>query len=232
VSPVGRAVLLGSAATGVTVIAVGVSFLFSMQQSVYNREVVVNTFQSRIMPHASAVHLLLNYADMGLSDQFVTQIQEWENWISGTMASHRAFPLLCYFRSGHLCVSWITVLGIMLDASNLLCTTVNDRRFGQSEFVLQIGSQFANFFREYLRLDPADRCITREEFCQAYELLKHAGYNLHEEELAWERFHVTRSQYAPALNAIAFNFVSKTPEWLETPVSPLKTQARSLAKTH
>jgi hypothetical protein len=186
-----------------------------MQQSVHNREVTVNTFQARIAAHASAVHLLLNYADLGITDQLVSQIQSWEIWAADVLASHRAFPLLCYFRSGHMCVSWITSLGIMLDAANLMSTTINDKRFAHSEFFLQIGSKLVNFLREYLRLNPANTGVTREEFHKAYKLLRQRGYNLHQEEHAWECFHVTRSQYGPSVNALAFNFVCQAPRWLE-----------------
>lgn len=214
-SAAGRAILLLGAATGITVVAVAVSFLFSMQQSVHSREVMVNTFQSRIAAHASAVHLLLNYADLGITDQLANQINSWEVWSADVLASHRAFPLLCYFRSGHMCVSWITTLGIMLDAANLLSTTVDDRRFAHSEFFLQLGCKLVNFLREYLRIHPAASGITREEFHRAYKLLEQRGYHLHEEEQAWEYFHITRSQYAPSVNALAFNFVSQAPRWLE-----------------
>ncbi|CAM6002447.1 unnamed protein product [Sphagnum balticum] len=212
----GRIVLLLGAVTGITVVAVGVSFLFSMQQSVHNREIMVNAFQSRIDKNCSAVSLLLSYADRGITDLLAAQINDWETWAAAVLSSHRAFPLLCYFRSGHMCLSWITILGIMLDASNLLNTTINDRRFGHADFFLEIGSKLVQFFKEYLKLEPENSCISRDEFGRAYLLLKERGYALYEEEISWERFHITRSQYAPSLNALAKTFVCATPGWLET----------------
>jgi len=211
----GRIVVLLGAVTGITVVAVGVSFLFSMQQSVHNREIMVNAFQSRIDKNCSAVSLLLSYADRGITNLLAAQINEWETWAADVLSSHRAFPLLCYFRSGHMCVSWITVLGIMLDAANLLSTTINDRRFGHADFFLEIGCKLVQFFKDYLNIEPENSCIRREEFAEAFVLLKERGYLLHEEEIAWERFHITRSQYAPALNALAKTFVCATPGWTE-----------------
>jgi hypothetical protein len=211
----GRIIVLLGAVTGITVVAVGVSFLFSMQQSVHNREIMVNAFQSRIDKNCSAVSLLLSYADRGITSLLATQINDWETWAADVLSSHRSFPLLCYFRSGHMCVSWITVLGIMLDAANLFSTTINDPRFGHSEFFLDIGCKLVQFFKDYLKLSPENSCVSREEFGAAFALLRDRGYLMHEEEIAWERFHITRSQYAPSLNALAKNFVCATPGWLE-----------------
>jgi hypothetical protein len=219
VTPVGRCVLLLAGLTGITVVAVGVSFLFSMQQSVHEREVVVNTFQSRLKPIPSAVYLLLSYADLGVANQLTSAINEWESWAAHVLASHRAFPLLCYFRSGHMCVSWITVLGVMLDACNLLSTTVNDHSFGHAEFFLQIGGQIANFFANYFHLQPRHKELTHTQFSRACALLTERGYQLYDQELAWQKFSSCRERYAPALNALAYKFVCQEPSWLEEPVA-------------
>ena len=224
VSWAGRAILLTAAATGITIIAVGVSCLFSMRQSVHSREIMVNTFQSRIAANASALHLLLNYADLGITSQLTADIQKWEFWVADVLASHRSIPLLCYFRSGYMCVSWITVTGIMLDTANLLSTTVNDRRFANAEFFLQIGCKLVNFFTEYLSLEPTRICITRQEFHDAYVLLEERGYKLFEEEPAWERFHIIRSQYAQSLNALTCAFMTQTPGWLNKPIAATSTK--------
>lgn len=213
-TPLARFILLFAAATGITVVAISVSFLFSMQQSVHQREVVVHTMQARIAGHSSAVNLLCSYAERGITDQLVTQLSEWETWTAQVLTSHRSFPLLCYFRSGHLCVPWVTVMGIMLDTANLLSTTIDDSRFGHAEFLLQIGSRSMNIFKTYFNLDLARSCVSEEEFRRAYQLLREKGYKMHDEDLAWQRFHVTRSQYAPALSAVAFNFVCPIPAWL------------------
>ncbi len=217
-TPLSRFILLFAAATGITVVAISVSFLFSMQQSVHQREVVVHTMQARIGNNPSAVNLLCTYADLEITDQLVSQLNEWEIWISQVLTSHRSFPLLCYFRSGHLSVPWVTIMGIMLDTANLLSTTINDRRFGHAEFLLQIASRSVNIFRNYFKLDVARSCVSEEDFRRAYRILRDKGYQMHDEELAWQRFHVTRSQYAPALNAVAFNFVCPISTWL-APVS-------------
>lgn len=214
ITPIGRAILLMAATTGITIVAIGVSFLFSMQQSVHARESVVHTMQTRIAPHSSALSLLLNYADLNAKDVLASQFHDWENWYSELLTSHRSFPLLFYFRSGHMCVPWITVIGVMLDTANLLTTTIDEEKFGHAHFFLQMGSKMTNFFRCYFNLDPAHSSISREEFSAAYLLLQERGYCLQDEEIAWEKFHLTRSEYAPSLTALAFNFICPTPGWL------------------
>lgn len=211
----GRFLLLAGATTGITIVAIAVSFLFSMQQSVHARETMVHSYQARIGRHASGLHLLLRYAELGIKDQLAGQIHEWETWMSQVLTSHRSFPLLCYFRSGHMSIPWITLIGVMLDAANLLSTTVSEKRFGHADFLLKLGSKAVNIFASYFKLHPAKRELSRAEFQQAYELLKEHGYELYEEERAWRKFQLTRMQYSPALNALAFNFVCPTPGFLE-----------------
>ncbi|MBX9690454.1 MAG: hypothetical protein K2X27_27310 [Candidatus Obscuribacterales bacterium] len=210
----GRVTVLAAGVVGITLVAIGVSFLFSMQQAVHFRETVVHTLQGRIQPANSAVSLLLNYADLGLEEDLGNQIKDWELWLASVLTSHRSYPLLCYFRSGHMCVSWITVIGIMLDTCNLLSSTVNDKRYSHAEFFLQIGKRLVRFMETYFELSPANSSVSREEFHSAYILLKGRGYPLKEEESAWEKFHLTRSEYAPALTALAFAFITQPPGWL------------------
>lgn len=216
ISTAGRFVLLLCAATGIIIVAIGVSCLFTVRQSVHSREIMVNTFQSRITPRASAVNLLLNYSELGIVNLLVGEIQGWETWIAEVLASHRSIPLICYFRSAHMSASWLTVMGIMLDTANLLTTTINDRRFGHAEFFLQIGCKTVNFFRDYFRLPPVSICISKEEFHEAYVLLQERGFKLNEEDVSWEKFHATRSEYAPSLNALCFAFMVQVPDWLAT----------------
>lgn len=213
VSLLGRSVLLLGAATGITIVAIAVSFLFSMQQSVQRRETTVHSYQARIAPDNSAVSLLCNYAELGIKDQLAAAVHEWEEWTAHVLTSHRSFPLLCYFRSGHMSVPWLTLMGIMLDASNLLATTVNEKQFSHSRFFLSIGTKSVQIFSAYFNLRGLDQGVSRDDFRLAYNKLKEHGFELHEEDKAWEMFHLHRGQYAPALNALAANFVCPLPAW-------------------
>ena len=215
-TPQARIVFLLAATTGISVVAIGVSFLFSMQQSVHAREEMVHQLQSRIYPANSAVSLLLNYADLGITDQLASEIQHWEGWIARVLTSHRSFPLLCYFRSGHLSVPWLTIIGVMMDTANLLTTTVKDKRFAHSAYLLHLGCRMVRFFRDYFRLqaDTDTFAASHDEFRSAYQLLKERGYTLYDEKSAWQKFQQTRSQYAPALCALSYMFVSVPPAFI------------------
>lgn len=213
VSHLGRAVLLLGAATGITIVAIAVSFLFSMQQSVQKRETLVHSYQSRISPGFCAVSLLANYAALGLKHQLVDAIHDWETWTAHVLTSHRSFPLLCYFRSGHMSVPWLTLMGVFLDTANLLATTVNEERFAHSRFFLRIGSKSVQIFSAYFKLQPIASKMTKDDFVWAYEHLEANGYELYDLETAWDNFRLYHSQYGPALCALAYNFLCPMPCW-------------------
>ncbi len=223
--PLARIILIIAASTGISVAAIAVSFIFSMQTNVHLREQMVHAMQMRIKPENSALAVLLNYADLGITNQLISDIQSWEMWMAQVLTSHRSFPLLCYFRSGHGSVPWVTVIGIMLDVANLLSTTVNEKRYAHSAFLLHIGTKILVDFRNYFDLAPVEVSIQREEFCQAYAQLKARGYVMHDEEVAWERFHLNRSQYAPSLNALCYQFLSPLPNFAASLRSEEKTGA-------
>lgn len=214
VSMPGRTVLLAAGTTGISICAIAVSFLFSMQQSVQSREIFVHANQARISAHSSGLHLLLNYADLGITSQLVSQIHEWERWLSEVLTSHRSFPLLCYFRSGHMSVPWITVAGILMDAANLMSTTISERRFAHAEFFLKLGIKTLNIFSTYFGLRHGRLLVSREEFHVGYLLLRERGYELYDEESAFKNFSMMRGLYAPALSALSYNFVCPLPSFL------------------
>lgn len=214
--PLARILLIVAASTGISVVAIAVSFLFSMQTNVHLREQMVHALQMRIKPENSALAVLLNYAELGITNQLIQDIQSWEMWMAQVLTSHRSFPLLCYFRSGHGSVPWVTIIGIMLDVANLLSSTVNEKRFAHSAFLLHIGTKILVDFRSYFVLKPVEVSIRKEEFLEAYKQLKARGYSLHEENEAWERFHLNRSQYAPSLNALCYQFLCPIPNFVSS----------------
>lgn len=213
ITPLSRAVLLFGAVTGVSVIAIGVAFLFSMQQSVHQREASVNKFIERIGEDASAVGLLCLYSKLGISAQLPEQIQAWESWIAEIFDTHRAYPLLCYFRSSHTTLSWVTMVGVLMDLSVLLTTTIDDARFGEANFLYKLGAKLMAFLKDYFKLKPIDSDLSRSDFALAYRLLKESGYKMYEEESAYEKFTLARHHYAGVGNALAEFFACKAAGW-------------------
>src|SRR5690348_10503133 len=99
--PAARAVVVLGAATGLGIVALVVTFLFSLYGSYQRREVSVVLLAAKAGSPMSAVSLLENLARLELSDHLPAFFGEWERWEVEVLDSHVAFPLLGYFRSSH-----------------------------------------------------------------------------------------------------------------------------------
>ncbi|MBP5976717.1 two pore domain potassium channel family protein [Brasilonema sp. CT11] len=124
--PIGiaRIVTLAAAGSGLTVMSLVIAFFFSLYSSLQHREVFVNLVEARAGSPPSGVTLLETYARLKILDQLPHDIGDWEVWAVEILESHRAYPILSFFRSTLEDNSWISTLGAMLDACTLLLTTV------------------------------------------------------------------------------------------------------------
>ena len=64
------------------------------------------------------------WAPGGDTDRLYRFFGEWERWTADILESHVSYPMLALFRSQHRGQSWITALGVVLDAAALTCATV------------------------------------------------------------------------------------------------------------
>lgn len=213
-----KMIVLSAAVTGVAVMALAVSFLFSLQNAVQKRETVVNTIEARAGLHPSGLHLLLNYARLELVPNLGSHMLSWELWIAEIFESHRAFPFLAYFRSSQCCFTWITALGALLDASNLLESTVIGVARGEAKLFETIAIKSLESLCAYLQLDINSNYvhISRTEFALGLKMLEAAGYQTRSEPEAWTAFSNTRVRYSGLINALAEHFASGMPAWLES----------------
>src|SRR5450759_1672162 len=122
--PAARVVVVIAAASGLGVVALVVTFLFSLYGSYQRREVQVVTLQAVAGAPPSAVALLETYAQLDLVDRLPGFFAEWERWAAEVLDTHVAYPLLGFFRSSHDNLSWISALGTVLDAASLVLTTI------------------------------------------------------------------------------------------------------------
>ena len=120
-----RVVVLVAGAGGLAVVALVISLIFTLYGSFQRREVLVLTLDARAGSPPSGVTLLETYARFGMLDELPATFREWENWAAEVLESHRAYPVLPYFRSSHDNESWVGALGAVLDAATLMITTVD-----------------------------------------------------------------------------------------------------------
>jgi hypothetical protein len=232
--PVARAVVIVAAGTGLGVVALVVTFLFSLYGSYQRREVQVVTLQAAAGAPPSAVTLLETYAQLGLDRRLPDFFAEWERWAAEVLDTHVAYPLLGFFRSSHDNLSWISALGTVLDAASLILTTTKGVESGEAELFRRVGSHLVEDitnlgFRAGVGARSSSSAGTgmdRAAFDEACRRLAAAGYELVPGDAAWPAFEASRATYAVRLDAMAEYWATPTNSWLE-PAGLLVSAAHS-----
>ena len=75
----------------------------------------------RIQP----VALIALHSRHGDLERLYRFFAEWEVWTAEILESHLSYPMLAYFRSQHAGQSWVTALGVVLDAATLTAACVH-----------------------------------------------------------------------------------------------------------
>jgi hypothetical protein len=233
-----RIVVVAAAASGLGVVALVVTFLFSLYASYQRREAPVVLLQAKAGSPLSAVVLLENLARLGLDDHLPAFFGEWERWEVEVLDSHVAYPLLGYFRSSHDNLSWISALGTVLDTATLVLTTIEGVPRGQAQLVRELGIHLVEDITNLGIRAPATASIDRAAFDAVYARLGAAGYQMAPEAGAWEAFSAARAAYAERLEGMAAFWAAPSVSWFggsdalrspthrpESPASPSADEA-------
>jgi hypothetical protein len=224
-----RVVVVIGAASGLGVVALVVTFLFSLYGSYQRREVKVVTLQAAAGAPPSAVALLETYARLDLVGRLPDLFAEWERWAAEVLDTHVAYPLLGFFRSSHDNLSWISALGTVLDAASLVLTTTVGVPRGNAELFKRVGSHLTEDitnlgFRAGLsaRSDAASvgAGLDRAAFDEACNRLAAAGYVLEPADQAWSAFEEARAAYAGRLEVMAAYWATPMNAWLDSNATP------------
>ena len=219
-----RVVVAAAAISGLGVVALVVTFLFSLYASYQRREIQVVRLQGAAGAPPSAVALLETYATLNLVPRLPDLFMEWEHWAAEVLDSHVAYPLLGYFRSSHDNLSWINALGTVLDAASLVLTTICEVPRGEAKLFKRVGTHLVEDIYN-LGFDAGQSTdLDRASFDAARARLEEAGYTLEEPDRAWHAFEASRATYAPRLEAMARYWATPATQWLGDPVmlrSPL-----------
>ncbi len=229
--PLARIVIVLAAASGLGVVALVVTFLFSLYGSYQRREVLVVALQAAAGGPPSAVALLETYARLDLVGRLPDLFVDWERWSAEVLDTHVAYPLLGFFRSSHDNLSWIGALGAVLDAASLVLTTIEGVPRGEAELFKRVGSHLAEDISNLgYRAGPtesggSDRAgahsgLDRAAFDAACARLRDAGYRLAPPDRAWQGFEEVRATYAARLEGMATYWAMRSTSWLGTDEEP------------
>ncbi|HEY9678250.1 MAG TPA: potassium channel family protein [Drouetiella sp.] len=210
-----RFVVLTAATSGLMFMALVVSYLFSLQTLVQQRETVVNTVISRAGAPASGLVLMLRYRELNILPALYANFLQWELWLAGILESHRAYPTLLFFQSSNTTDSWLSVTGAMLDASSLIVSTLQDVSHGEAELFYWLACSTVRSLCTYFQLTVVqEETLTEEQFKEGVALLADAGYSTKDAGLAWKLFKVRRSGYLPYCRALSEHFRIPRQTWL------------------
>ena len=222
VAAASRIASIAAGTVGLGIVALTITYLFSLYANFQRRELQVVTLDARAGAPPSGTTLLVTCA--AFDDDAVELegiFEEWERWSAEVLESHLAYPILMFFRSTHDHESWVSAIGAVLDAATLLLTTVEGGPRGQATATHGIGAHLVEdigrFFRFIVDSGSVDTgpMIERVEYDNAREQLRAAGYVLMADaDASWAKFAKKRAQYAGPLNALARYLDVPPAQWI------------------
>ncbi len=214
-SLLGKAIGLVAGATGLTLFALVITFLFSLFASFRERELEVVSLEASAGAPPSGVAFLEFYARAGMRHEIGPAFERWQRWAAAILDSHLAYPILAYFRSSHDHDSWVSSLGAIMDAAALVLTTVQDGPIGAAKMAWWVGGHCIDDLADYFSLQrPHMVGVELSDFRVARDRLEGAGWRLRPEAESWEQFAKMRSEHAAALNALAEYWASPPAVWI------------------
>jgi hypothetical protein len=219
---VARAVSLAAGATGLGVLALVITFLFSLYGAFQRREVAVVTLEASAGAPPSGVTLLETYAMGGIVEELPQLFQRWQEAAAEILDSHLSFPILAYFRSSHDNDSWVSSLGAVMDATTLVLTTIDGSESPVTRGVkgwaklsrAVLGHCIEDMVISFRLPDERETGVGLEDYREARDRLERAGYGLRPEAEAWEAFRRIRAEYAGRVNALAEYWASPPAQWI------------------
>ena len=210
-----RLTAIAAAFTGIVIMAIAVSFMFTMQSAVQKREITVNTLDSRLGTSTTGLGLLLRYKELDLSHTLGHSFNQWELWAAELLESHRAFPLLSYFRSAKSCVSWVTILGALLDASAITIAATSGEATGDARLFFELATRTVQSLTAFLNLEVVEEShLDQATYSEMLIILSAAGYKTRAARDSYLHFNSLRLQYASYVKALSGHLVSLPPSLL------------------
>ncbi len=196
------AVLICSTA-GLAIVTVVATFLISIQAGFSRRETLVLRLESHVTLPPAGIAILETYANEAIIGRLGAFFEGWELWATEVAISHRAFPILVFFRSNDSRCEWLAAFGAVLDAAALLDTTIVDApppAKAGAHFVLRTGARVLNDLAEQFGVaNMSADGVDAKRYRDHHKRLVAAGYRANDREDAAQRYAERRKTYAGAL---------------------------------
>ncbi len=206
-----RLLTLAEATTGLASIALGIAYLPVLYGAYGRRESKLLTLDLPSGERITPTRLVLSQAPGGDLDALYRFFEGWEQWMAEVLESHTSYPMLTFFRSQHRGQSWITALGVVLDAAAITAAAVPGADVRAPFFTYRRGRRAVEEIAA--RLDPPDvpaTSLDRESFDFAYAMAGAGGLPLRPIDEAWARLVEYRASYGQELQAL-FDYLVAPP---------------------
>lgn len=205
--PLTRFMVLVCSISGLAIVTVVATFLISLQSGLGRREAMVLRLEAHVPLPPTGVAILETFAREQVVERLGAFFDAWEQWAAEVAISHRAFPILVFFRSNDSRCEWLAALGAVLDAAALLDAVVADPPTGAragAHFFLRTGTRLVTDVGGQFRAIADREEPDHVRFDEHRQRLAAAGFDLVEDVSASRsRYAEHRDGYAVALCALA-----------------------------
>jgi hypothetical protein len=209
------------AATGITMLALLITYLPTIYSAFTRREVLVSLLEVRGGVPPWAVTMLIRYQIIGLLNRSDELFERAEEWFADIEESHTSLSALPFFRSPQPEHSWVTTAGTILDAAALSLSALDLPNDPHAALCIRSGylclRRIADLFGLDHNANPKATdpiSITRDEFDDALKQLEAVGTPIKtDREQAWADFVGWRVNYDTVLLTLASLCMAPTAPW-------------------
>lgn len=216
-SPLARLLTVSEAFLGFGFLAVVVGYFPVLYQAFSRREVQISLLDARAGSPPSATEFLRRHAGNHGYEELHGMLKEWERWSAEIMESHLSYPVLCFFRSQHDNVSWLSALATILDASALVLVGIDEACEQQARMTFAIARHAIVDLAQVMNQAPARDYPERlgpDDLARMRRVLSEEGILLNNSEDADRRLAELREMYEPYLFSMGKLLGMKLPEWI------------------
>jgi Ion channel len=203
-----RLLVLVEAFMGLVTMALVIGYLPTLYGAYSRREVQLLTLDDLSDEATTPIGFLEACHASGGTEAVSAAFADWERWCDEVFDSHSAYPMLALFRSRQPGQSWLTALGVVLDAASIALATFESPGSGPAARLWRRASRMLQNLQGVLAArrgvavadgPPADEA----QFREAYRRLAELGLPVRPYERAWGDFGRLRAAYLPGLVAAA-----------------------------
>jgi hypothetical protein len=212
-----RFLAVAEAGMGFAFLGVVIGYLPTIYSAFSRREIEISLLDARAGSPPSAAELL-GRAVAGLEQGTLDYLFEsWERWAAEVLESHLSYPVLSFYRSQHSNQSWLGALTVILDATSLVITGIDDMRNEQALRTFKMARHAVVDLAQVVNADydpQAPDRLASSDLAEIRAQLAQKGLKLRAGPDADQKLAQLRSLYEPYVQAIARNLFIQLPPWI------------------